>query len=335
MARPTSAHTDEVRRRLRQRLEDGFLRPGARFLSNRALAARFGVSYQTAHRLIAELVAEGRLERRAASGTYVAGTAHRFQRLALLFHPRARRPDSFGDHLLRRLRQALNEAGIAFNLIYGDTPAPSLDHTYAVVWENPEVAISLARSHHYTLLLNDRPPPGLAASFLDSVSTDDFSGGLCAAELTESLAGKDARVAVLAGPGEDGRSSLRVSGFRSIFRHAPVCHAAEWTAEAASEAVGGLLSRATPRMVFCASDRLAEGVMLYARRARIACPPLIGFDDAPLAHDLNLTTIAIPWEGLVTGALSLIQRRMAGDTTTASQQIFAPRPIMRGSHLLL
>ena len=34
---------------------------------------------------------------------------------------------------------------------------------------------------NYALLLNDRPPPGLEGAFMDAVTTDDFSAGVCAA----------------------------------------------------------------------------------------------------------------------------------------------------------
>ena len=35
----------------------------------------------------------------------------------------------------------------------------------------------------FALCLNDQPPSGLAGSFVDAITTDDFSGGACAAEL--------------------------------------------------------------------------------------------------------------------------------------------------------
>lgn len=47
--------------------------PGARFLTERGVAERFGVSRATANKAIAGLVAEGALEFRKGVGTYVAG----------------------------------------------------------------------------------------------------------------------------------------------------------------------------------------------------------------------------------------------------------------------
>jgi DNA-binding GntR family transcriptional regulator len=57
-----------VKAKLIARLNDGFHRPGDRFLSNREVANCRGLSYQTAYRVIAELESEGYLKRRAASG---------------------------------------------------------------------------------------------------------------------------------------------------------------------------------------------------------------------------------------------------------------------------
>ena len=69
MARPRSEQTLLVKEKMIARLKGGFHPPGHRFFSNRGLAAQFGVSYQTADRLIRELVDEGWLERRPSAGT--------------------------------------------------------------------------------------------------------------------------------------------------------------------------------------------------------------------------------------------------------------------------
>jgi len=58
-------------------------------------------------------------------------------------------------------------------------------------------------------------------------------------------------------------------------------------------------------------------------------PPLAGFDNAPIAEALDLTTIAIPWDELVDGVVRVLKQRLAGDRAVSSQQIFNPRPIVR------
>ena len=69
---------------------------------------------------------------------------------------------------------------------------------------------------------------------------------------------------------------------------------------------------------------------LLPRRHKLALPPLVGFDDAPIAETLNLTTIAIPWDELIDGVVRVVKRRLAGDRATSSHQVFNPRPILRG-----
>src|SRR5688500_12447145 len=107
MARPRSQHVNEVKVRLIARLKTNFLRPGDRFLSARAVSEKFEISYQTAHRILKELQDEGHIKRAKASGTFVPGESATPSRLALMFHPRARRPGSFGHRLASDLATAL------------------------------------------------------------------------------------------------------------------------------------------------------------------------------------------------------------------------------------
>ena len=70
MARPRSPHIELLTQKLRSRLETGVFRPGQKFYSAREIERNFGVSYQSAHRVLTEQCEAGLLERRAASGTY-------------------------------------------------------------------------------------------------------------------------------------------------------------------------------------------------------------------------------------------------------------------------
>src|SRR5688572_7366573 len=116
MPRKRTEKVKDVKQRLLDRLRDGLHRPGDRFMSNRAVATRFRVSYQTAHRLVSELVREGRLVRRSAAGTYLPGRAVRRTSVQLLFHERARRKESFGARLLHELTTRLDRERIRWKL---------------------------------------------------------------------------------------------------------------------------------------------------------------------------------------------------------------------------
>jgi GntR family transcriptional regulator/MocR family aminotransferase len=63
-------------RRLRQAIKDGFFPSASRLLPTRELAKRLGISRNTVTSAFEQLVAEGYLEARVGSGTFVAETVH-------------------------------------------------------------------------------------------------------------------------------------------------------------------------------------------------------------------------------------------------------------------
>lgn len=326
MPRPRSEAIIQVKEKLIARLQDGYHPPGKRFFSNRGLAQQFGVSYQTAHRLIRELEEEGLLERRAASGTFVAGPSRQLKGVNLIFHERARREGSFGGRLLDHLSRALTSAGIDMKVSWsrgGEAPAHD-DLRLPVLWECDAALAAFAESRRFLVVLNDSPPPGLASGFIDSVATDDFSGGAAAAELLRKI-GPPRRLAALAGPKTDRRSRLRVEGFHYHAPKADVFWAESWFGEGARRLAPRIAER-NYAGVFCCNDRLAEALLSTGTTSAV-----IGFDDAPVAERLNLTTIAIPWKEFVDGAVDIVRRRLGGDTGVAARLIFAPRPVIRSA----
>lgn len=324
MPRPRSPLTHEAKRRLLQRLADGSLRPGDRFYSNRAVARMCGISYQTAHRLLDELVEEGQLKRAPSSGTYVAGVVTALEGVELWFHPRARRAESFGAHLLEVVRVPLELAGVTVRVKFGEQVKPD-PRFYPIVWECEGALDAIAGAERYGLLLHQQAPPGMVASYIDSISVDDYSGGVAAAEWL-ALRGGLEDLCVLAGPRGDARSQRRVEGFLAVNPQAKVVWAEGWYFE------HGL--RAAPQVgdadgVFCGNDRLAEALIAYGRQQGMRVPQLIGFDDAPVAGELGISTIAIPWQEMAGAVLRTAMRRLAGEPHPASCTVIAPRPVTR------
>lgn len=330
MARPRSAHVQEVKAALTARLRSGFAHPGGRFLSTRAVALRFAVSYQTAHRLLAELETEGLLRRQAASGSYVPGKPAALRGAQLIFHPRARRKGSFGAHLLERLEAALTAQGVPWVRSWraeGRTPRLRADH-YPVAWECPPAIQAAASARRFALSLNDRPPVGLGGTYVDAVTTDDFSGGACAAELLKERTGRTDGFAVLGGPADDPRSLQRIAGFRAHAGVNRVVHAESWFLEAGRDQAASVLA-GKPTGIFACNDRLAEAVIDHCAAAALKLPPLVGFDNAPVAERLRLTTIGIPWRTMVSEAVQLIAARLRGGTDPARLVSLAHEPIHR------
>jgi hypothetical protein len=335
MPRQRTDKVERVKAKLVHRLAEGLYRPGDRFLSARAVAERYAISYQTAHRLLAEMCQEGSLERRPQSGTYVPGGVTRPIGAQLVFADRARRRDSFGAKLLAKLTAKLDTERIDWKRTW---VGPNADAKLAadripVLWETPATLAACIAQQRPTVLLDDRPPFGLGALFVDSVSQDDYGGGVMAGRILRDAFGDAAGYAVLAGPADDARSRLRADGFASVTSVASGAPAKIVTAGGWYEADGYAAARralaAAKTALFAINDRLAQGVMRWCDEHRRPCPPIVGFDDAPIAERLNLTTIAIPWDELVVAAVRIVKRRLAGDRGTSSHQLINPRPVIR------
>jgi DNA-binding LacI/PurR family transcriptional regulator len=181
----------------------------------------------------------------------------------------------------------------------------------------------------YCLLINQAPPKGLSAAYVDAVSVDDHSGGIAAGELVKERT-KTKKVAVLGGPRSDQRCLDRVTGFLEIIPYANVQYADSWFYEDGLKTAVPLL-KGQPEVVFCANDRLAQALLDAARTRGGSVPKIIGFDDAPIAEQLNLTTIAMPWSEVAANVVEVAQKRISGDTSTAISRILAPRPVLRAT----
>jgi len=318
---------DDVRRQLIDRLQNGFYRAGDRFLSNREAAEQFGISYQTAHRLIAELCREGLLDRRPKSGTYVPGTRTDLVGVQLLFHPRAAQAWSFGSKLLDLLQRKLAAEGIDSACdLHAKKPKPAGDRL-PIIWEMPELTAACTARQIPAILINQRAASGLESLYVDSVSTDDFSGGACAAQVLVERVKKKRGFVAVAGPEGDSRSELRLEGFLSVLP-ATVVKAGSWFYDAGYGAAEEITGTAKSG-IFCANDQLASGVLQWCVDHERVCPPIVGFDDAPVAERWNLTTISLPWEEMLDGVVRIARLRLAGDRSASSHQMFHPRPVLR------
>jgi DNA-binding transcriptional regulator YhcF (GntR family) len=330
MARPRSPHVAEVKAALVARLRSGFAHPGGRFLSTRAVAQRFSVSYQTAHRLLVELEAERLLHRRAASGSYFPGRRVALCGVQLVFHPRAKRKGSFGARLQELLAAALKARAIPFVCSWpkpGSPPRLRRDH-YPIFWECRAGVEAAGANRTFALCLNDRPPLGLAGGYIDAITTDDFSGGACAAEMLKRRTGRAGGFSVLGGPANDRRSQQRIAGFRAHVTDARVVCAESWFVEAGLAKAAETL-KGRPAGVFACNDRLAEALITFCRKSKVRLPSLVGFDNAPVAEHLRLTTVGIPWIAMVTQAVELVEARLQGGTESAQFISLAHEPIVR------
>ncbi len=331
MPRTRSEHVHDVKLKLLGKIRETSNRSGQQFLSNRAIARLYQISYQTADTLVRELALEGYLERRPASGTYYPGREPLGVGVQLLFHPRAKRKNSFGSRLLEELTAQLDHEKIPWRMSWTAKPS-SRSHglaagRYPVIWERLDVVDLAVRLGRNALLLNHRPPPGIGSSLIDSVSVDDFSGGATAAQYLRRKFPSSKKLAILSGPADDPRSTARVKGFLSIV-NATVITSPTWYYEGALSVADRVLA-AGPEGIFCCADRLAEGIVRRCIARGLKRPPLVSFDDAPIAQWLNLTTMAIPWKEMVSAAIGVIKHRQFDDSSSAITQLVSAKLIER------
>jgi len=110
---------------------------------------------------------------------------------------------------------------------------------------------------------------------------------------------------------------------------ARIIHSGGWFLEHGRAAAPALMKEDF-RGVFCCNDRLAQGVLTeFEARGIQPAPYVVGFDNAPIAEALHLSTIAIPWEQFAAEAVELIRSRLEGDTSPARQIILSLRPHVR------
>ena len=86
--------------------------------------------------------------------------------------------------------------------------------------------------------------------------------------------------------------------------------------------------------MFCANDRLAEGFLAAYRATGREVPRVIGFDDAPIATALQLTTIAIPWQAIAEGVRQVVTEQLSRATrpvpgSNATGLSYLPVPVIR------
>lgn len=328
MGRRPRGEIDEIRGALRAMVSDEFRRAGQRFVSARYLSQRFNISYQTAHRLLTELEGDGLIIRRAGSGSFIAGQKKTLRSVLLIFARRAKRSGSFGDLLLRQLVLKMEAMELPFEVKCGGiSPKHIREDVYPVLWEMPRLMHDLSADYRFSLVLHDKPPAGIGSLFTDSISVDDFSGGISAGQVMSRYSPR--RPVVIGGPASDRRSQSRIDGFRQIFPSAHVIAAGSWFFRSAVQNIAAPLSSVQADAVFCCSDRLAEAALICYRKLQIPAPVVIGFDNAPVAETLGISTIGIPWEEVARAATAVIKKRLDGQTDHASAIVLPLVPVIR------
>ncbi|MEO0475312.1 MAG: substrate-binding domain-containing protein [Planctomycetota bacterium] len=316
-----SKRVQSVLEDLEERLANRLHRPGDRFATARQIAEQYGISYQTAHRVLANLADQGLIERRPRSGSYIAGKTPRLTHVQLVMHDRAANPQGFGGKLQQYLTEALNQAAIPCTARHD---AGTIDpKSLPVIWENPRAIERCVADQRPGIAINERPKPSWGSSLLDSIGTDDFAGGALAADTLMRASDFPRRFGILAGPANDRRSDERIAGFRSRVDAEFIHHADNWHRDAGRRAAQAF-SETDLTGIFAANDRLAQGITLAFRDRKQVLPAIVGYDDAPIAGQLGLTTIALPWQEIADAVVQRAQLRLQGGLGPACTFLFQP-----------
>lgn len=169
------------------------------------------------------------------------------------------------------------------------------------------------------VVVMDEKQSGLGAA-VDSVVVDDYSGAFQAVSYLVSLGHR--RIALATGPAELHSVRERRRGYQAALRRASIDLdeqidiTGSFSDEFGASVLTQIISAADrPTAVFAASDIIAVGLMVAARKLNVRIPDdlsVVGFDDIPAAEYVTprLTTVRTPVEESARAALAMLIERI-------------------------
>lgn len=324
---------------LREQIAAGSYGETQRLPSETALARRFGVSRPTAARALRDLQAEGLIERRVGSGTYVKRqeTADKPALSVVLYAPGLRDTEVLEPicNEVLRLGQA---QGMSVVWPYRDLDSTDSERIDAICEGflgrgvagvffapheheperqalNRRVAEAL-RSAGVGVVLLDRDVlefPG--RSDFDLISIDHFQSAFVLTEHLLELGRR--RFCFLARPGYPSTTDLRMAGCREAMARRGLSIPRRWArfGDPTDPAFIRSVLRAKPDAIVCANDRTAALLLQSLAGMGLELPggtSIVGFDDVRYATLLSipLTTIRQPCAELARVAVDTMRDRV-------------------------
>jgi DNA-binding LacI/PurR family transcriptional regulator len=350
---------------LRTEIAAGAFAASGRLPSEAELGVRFGVSRPTVIRALLDLKAEGLIERKAGSGTYVRKPSESLlptRSLGLLIPERGTTEifDLIGGEL-SRLARAKDYPFLhgGFTASFQDSPPshsqvlaacrPFVDQRVMGVLFAPFEAIgsrgeingwiadALSQAGIPVVLLDRDITAFPRRSQFDLVSTDNFAGGYLAAEHVVKLGAR--KVAFFRRPASAPTVDTRIAGVREALVKSGLEIAEGWvkTGEPEDAAfIGREFSGSRWDSVLCANDVTAALLMRTLRKVGLRVPAdlrLVGFDDAKHASilDVSLTTIHQPWQDIAGTAFRALMDRIADPSLPVRSLLLTPYLVVRES----
>ncbi len=360
---PDAKHR-EVSRQLLAEIAAGKYRPEERLPSEAQLVKRFGISRPTAARALRDLQAEGLIERRPGSGTYLRDHARPSsqRQLGLLV------PERGSTEIFELICGELSSLARAhdYALLFGGSAAPrqeedlSHEHARAVcerfveqrvmgvffapfesiehrVEVNRGLTESLSEAGIPVLLLDRDITTFPRRSPFDLVCTDNLAGGFLLGEHLIKLGCQ--RIAFVSRPDSAPTVDARIAGVREAFEQYQRAPPTDWIMEGDPENLAFVRAKLTAKRwdaIVCANDLTAAQLMRSLEKCGVQVPRdlrLVGFDDAKYASLLSasLTTIHQPCRDIALTAFRAMAERMSDPTLPARSLLLAPRLVVRES----
>jgi len=355
----------EISRQLLAEIAVGKYSASGRLPSEPQLVKRFGVSRQTVARALRDLVAEGLIERRAGSGTYVrrqTGPAAKTRQFALLI-PTLGRFEIFGIICgeIASLARAQD-----YGVLWGDSAQPNLDDnmsaeralalseqfiaqrvsgvffapfdlTRETIEVNHRIAERFNQAGIPVVLLDRDLVPFPQRSNLDLVATDNIAGGSLLAEHLLKLGCR--RLAFVAAPNYPSTVQARIAGVREALVRQQIEVPPDWIHIGAVADVKfrrRLTSGRRWDAAICLNDLTAAQLIRELESDGIRVPRdlrVVGFDDEKQATPpaTSLTTIHQPCREIAITAFRAMMERMTEPTVPARSLLLAPHLVVRES----
>jgi len=228
-----------------------------------------------------------------------------------------------------------------------------------VVFGGGQYAEQAAPHEHYHLLRERGIPVVLFNAAIENldfptVATDDMTA--CGQAFTHLASLGHQRIGLLVGPEDHVPSRRKLAEFRSLtggladgvasgpggqygglaggLQAAPVEHTL-FSLEGGRAAASRLLRQSVTGII-CASDVLALGAILAARRAGLSVPgdvSVVGYDDSAFMNctDPPLTTVRQPIEAMGRAVVALLVSQIESAARPAEELLFEPELVVRGS----
>ena len=354
-----------ISRKLLADISSGKYGPGDRLPSETQLVKTFRVSRPTIARGLQDLEAEGLIERRAGSGTYVRTTPAvppSLRQLALLI------PGLGNTEIFELISGELaSQARVhGYSLLWGSSTAPradadpSIEHatelceqfiarrvsgvffapfelTHEKEGASRRLAETLRQAGIPVVFLDRDVLPFPIRSDFDVVGIDNIAGGFLLADHLVKLGCK--RIAFVARPNSAPTVDARIAGAREALVRHGLEVPRNWVHigdPADPKFIRNLTTARQWDAFICANDHTAALLMRSLEQAKLRVPNnvrVVGFDDVKYATLLGvpLTTIHQPCRDIAVTAFHAMLERIAEPTLPARSLMLSPRLVVRES----